>query len=464
MGMRLGLGLASAIARDLKKQRHWNMKKISRSSCSAAVMEEKKKGGTGWDEDGKSLYLFFAEQSVREHVDGHFVSRMRYPIRSIKLSYLLSPSLSTQTDDYPKLIEAVPTLSCSDRPRMWGFARGVDFIFTETGAVGPKFTRTYRKSPYQDGSDEIRSFETQGQGQEKDHHRNPKLKNSPKFKMLKKGEKEFLFLDALPEGKVYCLCPYRYLKQSEVFQVLDTTRKGKGSKKWLPLEAPPAARPCFTGVTAGSKFLLWYSHLEGVYCFDVTQPEKGWLPTSPSLGSCIPFLNCIYPLVVEHEHHGNFLMFTFDPQAHDTVQVFLMSQKCDTLQALNQPLVLPELPWNIDDSGSPLQYQFVHLGPQTMCLVLHQFFHPVYDLPEHLSDAYQSAFSGHLSAAELEKFAFRGRNKGDVLLITFEYEIINLDIQYRLLTTRHLEYTSKRANRRITSRTKMAMLAGAAVL
>lgn len=197
MGMRgaaarLGLG----IARDLKKQRHWNMKKISRSSCSAAMMEEKKNGGTGSDEDGKSLYLFFAEQNGREYVDRRYVSRMRYPIRSIKLSYLLSPLLSTQTDDYPKLIEAVPTLSCTDRYRIWGFARGADFIFTGGGAVGvggsvgPKF----RKSPYQDRSDE-----TQGQGQEEDHHRNPKLK---KIKVLKKGEKEFLFLDALPEGKV----------------------------------------------------------------------------------------------------------------------------------------------------------------------------------------------------------------------------------------------------------------------
>ncbi|KAK9941621.1 hypothetical protein M0R45_007323 [Rubus argutus] len=57
---------------------------------------------------------------------------------------------------------------------------------------------------------------------------------------MKQGEeKEFLFVEKLPDGQVYCLCPLPGVKESEIFQVLDTTRKGS-KKKWLPLQAPPA--------------------------------------------------------------------------------------------------------------------------------------------------------------------------------------------------------------------------------
>ncbi|KAK9941619.1 hypothetical protein M0R45_007321 [Rubus argutus] len=133
-----------------------------------------------------------------------------------------------------------------------------------------------------------------------------------------------------------------------------------------------------------------------------------------------------------------------------------MSHKCDTFQALNQPLVLPELPWNNNDRySSCIEYQFVHLGPQQVCLVLHKFFYPSEDIPD------------YLSLPESEKLAFPGRNKRNVFLITFEYEISNsesLDIHYRLLTTRHLEYISKRANRRFATCTKTARLSGATVL
>lgn len=144
-----------------------------------------------------------------------------------------------------------------------------------------------------------------------------------------------------------------------------------------------------------------------MYLFDVTQPEKGWIETTPRLGSCIPFLNFFHPLFVEHEHDGNnnFVMFTFDPVARDTVKASL-SHKWHTLHALNQPLVFPELPSNVWDMrrSSQLEYHFVHLGGQKVCLVLHKFLYPRTDVKT----------CDHMSMAQVAKLVFRGRNKGNV--------------------------------------------------
>jgi hypothetical protein len=309
---------------------------------------------------------------------------------------------------------------------------------------------------------------------EEDDHRNPKLKKE--IKRLKKGGQEFLFLEELPDGKLYCLSTKVGVEGREVFQVLDTTRKGR--KKWLSLGAPPPlnldARVTgpfpwltFIGAPVGTKVLVWYPGREGAYCFDVNQPEKGWLETTPSLGSCIPSLNCFHPLFVEHDEHQHepggshhFLMFSFDPDpdAHDTVKVFLLSPNLDTFQPLNQPLVLPKLPFYFwDDPDSSFEYQFVHLGPQKVCLVLHTFFFPISELDD----------CRHLSAAQVEQIQFGGRNKGDIVFITFEYEITNLEslaIQYRVLTTRHFEYTHKRPNGGHVIHTMMAELAHAALV
>ncbi|KAK9902909.1 hypothetical protein M0R45_001424 [Rubus argutus] len=472
MGMRgaaarLGLGLGGAIARDLKHHKNMMMiKKVSSSfspiffirkssSASSSVTE---KGGTGLSSD-KWLYLYFNEHYAHENVNGPSSSGTKYPIRAIKLSYLLSP---TKTDyEHSKLTEAVRTFRNynSSLDRNWAGHFSSQILFTL-----PKFTRSYASDG---GNNEICPLETQ-MGRE-DDHQNPKLKKA--IKRLKKGGQEFLFLEELPDGKLYSLYPKIRAEESERFQVLDTTRKGR--KKWLPLEAPPPLNhdarltglfpwPTFIGVPVGTKVLVWYPGREGAYCFDVTQPEKGWLETAPSLGSCIPSLNCFHPLFVEHEHEpgGNnqFLMFSFDPYAHDTVKVFLLSPNWDTFQPLNQPLVLPKLPFHFwDDPEASLEYHFVHLGPQKVCLVLHSFFFPISDLDD----------CRHLSAAQVEKIQFGGRNKGDVVFITFEYEITNLEsleIQYRVLTTRHYEYTHKRASRGLVTQTIMAELAHAAVV
>ncbi|KAK9941622.1 hypothetical protein M0R45_007324 [Rubus argutus] len=111
---RLGLG----IARDLKKQHPHthpfpHIKKGSSCSATATATEENKKGGTGSD---KSLYLYFTELIGRQYAHGRYFSGLRYPIRSIKLSYLLSPSSSSSI----KVTEAVHTLKRTDRFRNWG--------------------------------------------------------------------------------------------------------------------------------------------------------------------------------------------------------------------------------------------------------------------------------------------------------------------------------------------------------
>ncbi|KAK9948846.1 hypothetical protein M0R45_004405 [Rubus argutus] len=149
-------------------------------------------------------------------------------------------------------------------------------------------------------------------------------------------------------------------EESERFQVLDTTRKGR--KKWLPLEAPPPLNhdarltglfpwPTFIGVPVGTKVLVWYPGREGAYCFDVTQPEKGWLETRTIFGKLHSLSQLLSPLFVEHEHepggNNHFLMFSFDPYAHDTVKSFSCPPNWDTFQSVNQPLAssVPRRRW-----------------------------------------------------------------------------------------------------------------------
>ncbi|KAK9949841.1 hypothetical protein M0R45_005352 [Rubus argutus] len=439
MGMRgaaarLRLGLGGAI-RDVKH--HKNVSSSSsfcpvlliRKCSSASCVTEK--GGTGSSSSDKWLHLYFKEEYAGWYDNGPIWSSVKYPIRAIKLSHLLSPTKTDYEDS--KLTEAVRTLRNYNNTlyRNWGGRYSSQIFFTL-----PKLTRSYAAS---DG-----------------------------------GGQEFLFLEELPDGKLYCLSTEVGVEDREVFQVLDTTRKGR--KKWLSLEAPPPLNldarltgpfpwPTFIGAPVGTKVLVWYPGREGAYCFDATQPEKGWLETTPSLGRCIPSLNCFHPLFVEHDEHQHepggshhFLMFSFDPDAHDTVKVFLLSPNLDTFQPLNQPLVLPKLPFYFwDDPDASLDYQFVHLGPQKVCLVLHTFFFPISELD----------ICRHLSAAQVEQIQFGGRNKGDLVFITFEYEITNLEslaIHYRVLTTRHSEYTHKRPKGGLVTHTMMAALAHVALV
>ncbi|PRQ55346.1 putative galactose oxidase/kelch, beta-propeller [Rosa chinensis] len=448
MGMRarLGLGIARDLKQHMNKTLSFTRNKSSCSATAAAAASEKKK------EEEKSLYIYFKEETTSNKGVHDCKHRTRFPIRSVKLSYLLSPSSSTKTniDDDPNISdEVLPDLRETRRFRTW-VRSSPHMLFTAPAPAprggGPGFSLSY--------ASQICSLRSKAKVLNK---------NFPVIKRMKKNEDELLFLEEeLPaDGKLYCLSANIFVEDSQVFQVLDTK-----SKKWLSLEAPPGTQPsrslCFRSAVFGTKVLLWYENNVGVYCFDVTQPEKGWSSTPPSLGNCIPFLNCRSPFVLEHDSNNNFLMFTFDPVAHDhPVKVFLMSHPCDTLQPLNQPLQFPEVPdmpsnfWNV----YPLHYEFVHLGGQKICLVLHKFF---YILETHTIPGYQ-----HMSLPQLEEISFRGRNKGNLILITFEYEINfeSLDIEYRVLTTRHLEYTGKRDPKsEFSTFTTRSMLAGATVL
>ncbi|XP_040375280.1 uncharacterized protein LOC121053034 [Rosa chinensis] len=338
MRARLGLGIARDRKQHMNKTLSFTRNKSSCSATAAAASEKKK-------EEEKSVYLYFKEETTSHKGVHDCKHRTRFPIRSVKLSYLLSPSSSTKTniDDDPNISdEVLPDLRETRRfIRSWARS-SPHFLFTSPapgGGGGPAFSQSY--------ASQICSLRNKAKVLNK---------NFPVIKRMKKNEDELLFLEEeLPaDRKLYCLSP------NQVFQVLDTK-----SKEWLSLEAPPGTQHrgsfCFCSAVFGTKVLLWYENNVGVYCFDVTQPEKGWSSTSPSLGNCIPFLNCRSPFVLEHDNNNNFIMFTFDPVAHDhPVKVFLMSHPCDTLQPLNQPLQFPEVPdmpsnfWN----ENPVDYHF----------------------------------------------------------------------------------------------------------
>ncbi|KAK9920128.1 hypothetical protein M0R45_028689 [Rubus argutus] len=162
---------------------------IRKSSSASSSVTEK---GCKRSSSDKWLYLYFKEHYAHRYVNGPTSSGTKYPIRAIKLSYLLSPTKTDYEDS--KLTEAVRTFRNynSSLYRNWGGSYSSQILFTL-----PKFTRSCSSDG---GNNEICSLETQ-----EDDHRNPKLKKA--IKRLKKGGQEFLFLEELPDGKLYSLDP-----------------------------------------------------------------------------------------------------------------------------------------------------------------------------------------------------------------------------------------------------------------
>ncbi|KAM5569285.1 hypothetical protein ABKV19_016678 [Rosa sericea] len=254
--------------------------------------------------------------------------------------------------------------------------------------------------------------------------------------------------------KLYCIenNPFSMTPPSQPFQVLDP----ENDLKWRPLEAPPFIRgkesedfaACF--LEGSNKILGWGWQQPGVFCFDDTKPENGWIESPSCLGNSLPFLD-YGPFFVRH-HHPNLgafnVMFHYDPDnAPLLVSTFFMSNNCDSFHPINNPLQLPELCYEFrgdeyDDTFST-DFQFVHLGAQKVCLVLHKFFFP--------------------STRKVS-------NMGSLLLITFEYDIISnttvdststLEIQTRLLGTHRRRYFTRQLRKPDETWTNTAYLTGA---
>lgn len=108
--------------------------------------------------------------------------------------------------------------------------------------------------------------------------------------------------------------------------------------------------------------------------FDVTHPEKGWTELNSCLGSYIPYIEGYDQLFVRLKFRDGdgdgdgegFLMFSCDWKQPQTVQVFHMSHKCDSLKPM-EPLQLPQFPPKFH--GKLARCKFFHLGGQKVGLV-----------------------------------------------------------------------------------------------
>lgn len=362
------------------------------STTFTAVAEEVEKDKK--DED-KSLYLCFNEFRGRPNC-------WTYSLQSIGLSHLLQ-GRSTSTDisgngDHKSRLQLhesafrggsdadVPEFLISVSPNL-----GSKFIFTSSSAHDGGIAKWVPK----------------------------RLKPNPY--LLEVDGKIFRFRFRTTE-LLYSLVPFNPCESFEVFDPNDS--------QWLPLDLPPCDvdkdklflldRYSFNHAVAGSNILRWAGWFTGVSRFDVTHPEQGWTQLNSSVGSCLwgletaqVFFLDLHQQDRDHDHDG-YVMFSSD-DFDSTIQVFLMSQECDSLKPM-QPLQLPQLlpgcPCDLEDSS------FVHLGGRKVGLVL-----------------------------KSSKLAYPGiplYDKVHIFLITFEYELITtedaLDVKTRLLTTRCLEY------------------------
>ncbi|KAK9941313.1 hypothetical protein M0R45_017921 [Rubus argutus] len=482
MGMRtaaarLGLGLAAASARRDQKMM---IKKISSSSFSqfmrrsttlaaaADVSKMKRESKVKPKSESemelnkeKTLYLCFSELLTRS---GGF-DFCTNVIRPIKLSDVLSTT--TDEDDAAAAVELNIAAYKRSKLNLWytNCSRlGSQILFA--GGVRRKGPNV-RSGP-SIANREICWFETRDP--------NPKFEvSSPrktKIKSFTTGKDEVHMGEV--DSKLYCMA-HNSRHPCEPFEVLDPTET---DPKWRPLEAPPFINEVtcdgFSAafVEGSNNILGWRRDESGVFAFDVTRPQKGWMESPSCLGNCLPFLAGA-PSFIHHHHDpsddgGGFqVMFTYDPDnAPQIVTVSLMSNNCDSLQPMSKPLQLPELPYefqtdDLNDTSGTI-FHFVNLGDQKVCLILYKFF-------------YRRIVDSDFYWRNKEELRYNERNKGNLLLITFEYDIISntvdssnsksrLDIQCRLLGTRRFQYFSKQLRKSVPIWTHDAYLSGAFLL
>ncbi|KAM5577220.1 hypothetical protein ABKV19_007856 [Rosa sericea] len=434
---RLGLGLVAASATASAKQ-----KLMRRSSTLAAADIWEKKVMKSESEmelesnKEKTVYLCFFESSQCGAVE-----YLNQVIRPIRLSQVNS---NDDADDIAvELREAAYKRS---KVNLWysNCSRFGSQILVAggrrrppPGIVGPAISRR-----------DIYWFDTtQGKFQ-------VSSPTKTKIKSFSTG-KQYVLLGEL-NRKLYCIenNPFSMTPPSQPFQVLDP----ENDLKWRSLEAPPFIRgqesedftACF--LEGSNKILGWVWHQPGVFCFDDTKPENGWIESPSCLGNSLPFLDHGH-FFVRH-HHPNLgafnIMFHYHPDnAPLLVSTFFMPNNCDSFHPINKPLQLPELCYEFledeNDDTFSIDSQFVHLGAQKVCLVLHKFFFPS---------------TGKVQCG----------NMGSLLLITFEYDIISnttvdskstLEIQTRLLGTHRRRYFTRQLRKPDYTWTNTAYLTGA---
>ncbi|KAL6565250.1 hypothetical protein OROGR_002201 [Orobanche gracilis] len=286
------------------------------------------------------------------------------------------------------------------------------------------------------------------------------------------------------EGKLYCIHNNHFQRppHSHPFEVFDP----ENDVKWRPLDVPPflgcnyRSDYAVSFLEGSNKILGWnwnqdntnpvFCPIRGVFCFDATKPENGWIETPPCLGDTLPFLFDMNPPFFIHDHHpdlGDFnLVFRYEQRLEPLcVSAFFMSNNCDSFHPIiNKPLQLPEVCLEYTDLFDMKPYRdaprpafihadFVHLGPKRVCLILHKFF----------------AYDYGLGPS-------RPPNTGILCLLTFEYDIITgnsvvedhkpaVEIEFRLLgTPRRLRYRSRKLHKPDDTTIKTAALTGAFVL
>ncbi|KAK9937874.1 hypothetical protein M0R45_014641 [Rubus argutus] len=468
---RLGLGLPARWDQKQKLSSFSQFIRRRRSSTLAAAVSGKKselsKSDSGSElNKEKTLYLCFSEISLCDYDEYR-----TEVIRPIKLSQLLSTTSIDVDDDSMELREAtykrmklqMSHTNCSRFGSQILFAGG--FKQKSLNALG-----------YAIPSRDICSFDT----------RDP----SPKFQ-VSSPRKTRIKIKSFPTGKnivrlgevdrkLYCLghnprCYPGPEIPCEPFEVFDP--EDGDDPKWRPLAPPPFINHntydfSAAFVEGSNKILGWEGNKPEVFAFDVARPENGWIKSPSRLGGRLPTLSSGVPFFIHH-NHPNFggsagfqLMFTYDPVKTPQIvpAVFLMSHNCDSLQPINKPLRLPDLPYEFLTSNlkdvSPTEFQFVHLGEKKVCLILYKFFYPRLYLPE-------EAYTYWMNEKEM---AYNQRNMGSLLLITFEYDInsvnseSSLDIQLRLLGTHRFHYLTKQLRKPNPTDTSDASLAAAYLL
>ena len=235
------------------------------------------------------------------------------------------------------------------------------------------------------------------------------------------------------EGRLYALgnCP-RTLLQSPLFEVFNPTHQ-----KWSPLQDPPVfknpySRPDdFSCVVVGTKFLVSSKFKEGVFCFDVTEPNPEWKILS-SLPKSLPFDHFnAFAVKDEENKDGAFVIFSYChfPPEESSISVSIMSQQCDSWKTMKS-LKLPQLP---PEFHSRQYTGFFHLGGRRLCLFMHKFF---------------SSLRYGMFPVEFPQYS----DKGLLLVVPFEYKIIKLGSDSCSVTAnfealRIIEYTPKLSDR-----------------
>ncbi|KAL6136320.1 hypothetical protein ACLB2K_061616 [Fragaria x ananassa] len=382
-----------------------------------------------------SLYLCFEEWYTTNNV---------HVIQSIRLNHLLTPSVHGG-DDLNKLQKIA--YRCGPRTIVPNFM--------STSVVGSKvmFVRGYVPTDTTSHivqyslSKEVCLFET-----DPSIDPNPSLQPSQAFKITRP---EYVLREV--DNKLYRFQFNGRCDVCESFEVFEPLQD-----EWLPLDVPPLKCPHgFNHAIAGTKILVWGRDQTGVYMFDVTNPKKGWKELDPCLGSYIPSINAYDQLFVKlksgHGHDEGFLMFSINLEEPDKVLVSHMSHACDSLK-LMEPLQLQLPKVRPPKSNCPDRWKFFYLGGQKVGIVfscdhreynyeIDDYFIPHHDddNDEDDDDEDDDKDDDHNNDDNGGCYGLDVNDKARVLVIIFEYEIAeeSMDIKYKLLSSRSLEYSTK---------------------